>query len=254
MRSLIGVPTLNLWRIPFGGPGGLISEGLTRPGNVIDHLLSDGRPFYLWQMLVPSLLVIWRRPGVALISGLVLLTNVVSTFSPQFEIQFHYSLIAVPAIIMGAIWAVDAFKRQHQALIVIGLLVLGFWTSFLWGPMPWSRVPHPTWPPSHPVAQSGADIIKDIPDDAVVSVHHRLTAHLARREQIYMYPNPFKVVLYGTDISEEGSRLPIADEVEFVVLPNDIASLDDHAHVWDDEKHAFELVRSNSDWSLYVRR
>ena len=253
MRSLIGVPTLNLWRIPFGGPAGFISEGITRPGNVVDHLLSDGRPFYLWQMLVPAIFVIWRRPGVALISGLVLITNVISTFSPQYEIQFHYSLVAVPAIVFGAIWAVEAFMR-HQALIVTGLLVVTVWTSFLWGPMPWSRTVYASWPPSHPVAVAGADIIRDVPEDAIVSAHYSLTAHLARREQIYMYPNPFKVSLYGTDISQEGSRLPAAEDVEYVVLPTDISTLNEHAHVWEEEKHAFKLVRSNAEWSLYVRR
>ncbi len=31
MRSLIGVPTRNGWRIPFGGPRGLVDTAITNP-------------------------------------------------------------------------------------------------------------------------------------------------------------------------------------------------------------------------------
>jgi uncharacterized membrane protein len=55
MRSLIGVPTRNTWRIPFGGPPGLIKTTFTRPQDVVRHYWRDNRPFYLWQMTAPYL-------------------------------------------------------------------------------------------------------------------------------------------------------------------------------------------------------
>jgi uncharacterized membrane protein len=254
MRPQIGVPTLNLWRIPFGGPLGLIREGLTRPGNVIDHLLSEERPWYLWQMLVPTGLVFLKRPGLAMVSGLVLLANVVSTFGYQQQIQYHYSLVAVPALIFGSAWAVAAATERWRNRMMVVLAIAALWTSFLWSPMPWAREVPSVWPPTHPTALAAQDIIEDVPDDAVVSAQHQLTAHLARREMIYMFPNPFSVSLYGTEVTKEGTRLPQADQVEFVVLPIDLTKLGDHQDVWMAEQDAFELVRSNDHWSLYRRR
>jgi uncharacterized membrane protein len=94
MRSLIGVPTRNAWRIPFGGVGGFLRETFTNPGNVLSYLSSEGRLFYLWQMFVPFGPVFLLAPEIAAISVLVLTGNIVSNFWYQFHIGYHYSLVA----------------------------------------------------------------------------------------------------------------------------------------------------------------
>ncbi|MGH8945420.1 MAG: DUF2079 domain-containing protein [Acidimicrobiia bacterium] len=254
MRPLTGVPTLNLWRIPFGGPLGLIREGLTRPGNIFEHVMSGERPWYLWQMLAPTGLVFLKRPALALVSGVVVLANLVSTFGYQHEIQFHYSLVAVPGLIFGSAWAIKSAEGRLRNWMVVALTVMTVWTSFLWGPMPWARHVATAWPPSHPVAVAARQIVDQVPGDASVSAYHRVTPHLARREEIYMFPNPFSASLYGTDVTREGSRLPAADDVEYVVLPTDLTILDQHQEVWLREQDAFEMVASNDHWSLYRRK
>jgi hypothetical protein len=139
------------------------------------------------------------------------------------------------------------------------------WTCLMWGAVPIGKLITPwsddplgvampyAWPPSHPVAEAARDIIRDIPDDAVVSAQYTITAQLARREQIYMFPNPFRVVLYGpnTDLELMRARLPEADDVEYVVLP---AQLDaQNSADWDAVKAEFEAVDSNEYWVLYQR-
>src|SRR5210317_1716113 len=121
MRSLIGVPTRNTWRIPFDGPTGFIRTSLTDPTRVIDHLKSDGRLWYLWQMLAPVGFIFLRAPGVMLISALVLFTNILSTFWYQYQIEYHYSLIAVPAIVMGTTWALSLLgaNARRRALVLV---------------------------------------------------------------------------------------------------------------------------------------
>jgi hypothetical protein len=95
------------------------------------------------------------------------------------------------------------------------------------------------------------EIIDDIPGDASVSAQYSLTAQLARRDEIYMFPNPFSTELYGPDDRVGGQRLAAADRIEFVVLP---ASLDSHNQlVWDRESAAFTLVDANDWWRLYRR-
>ena len=96
MRGLIGQPTLNAWRIPFSQPGDgtgaaarrLIDTAVTNPTQLADHVRADGRPWYLWQMTSPFALIFLRLPGVAMISALVLFSNVLSTFWYQYQVQY----------------------------------------------------------------------------------------------------------------------------------------------------------------------
>lgn len=251
MRSLIGVPTRNTWRIPFGGPSGLARAVVERPGEVVEHFRSDGRPWYLWQMTAPFAWVFARLPDVALISSVVLATNMLSTFWYQYQIQYHYSLVAVPALALGTVHALGVVGERWRALLVAAVVVMSLWTAFLWGPMGWARQPPAYWPPSHPVAVDARDIIRDIPDDAVVSAYHSITAQLARREQIYMFPTPFRTALYGPNDDLEGLRLPVADDVEYVVLP--VARDVELELDWREVSSEFELVRANASWELYRR-
>jgi hypothetical protein len=79
-----------------------------------------------------------------------------------------------------------------------------------------------------------------------------VTPHLAHREKIYQFPNPFRVVLYGPDISLEGTRLDdLAEEVEYVVLP--VTKEPDNEADWQTIRPAFDLVESNASWELWHR-
>ena len=251
MRTFVGSATPNLWRIPFGGIRGFIAESISRPGNVLDYLRADGRPWYVWQMITPFAWMVARLPDVALISGLVLATNVVSNFGYQHQIFFHYSVVALPALALGTVHALGALRGRGRMFAVTGVVVMSLWTAFLWGPLPFARNKVGYWAPDHPVAEAAREIIEEVPDDAVVSAHYLITSHMARREQIYMFPNPFNRVMYGTDVSLEGTRLPQANEVEYVVLQTDRES--DVAAQWDQISHEFERVRANSSWELYQR-
>jgi uncharacterized membrane protein len=252
MRSLTGVAARNAWRIPFGGARGFIETTFRRPGDVVDHLRSDGRPWYVWQMLTPFAYVFLRRPSVALIGSLALAANVVSTFWYQYHIQYHYSLVVVPALAIGTAYAVAAFRRPVRMVAVGAVGVFALTAAYLWGPLPFSRNEIPYWAPDHPAAQQMREIIADVPDDAVVSAYHRVTPHLAHREKIYQFPNPFRVVLYGPDISLEGTRLDdLADEVEFVVLP--VVKDPDNEADWDAIRSAFDLVDANQSWEVWRR-
>jgi len=251
MRSLIGVPTRNAWRIPFGGPGGFLRRAVTRPQDVVRHYASDGRPWYVWQMAVPYAWVFLAAPSVALISALVLATNTLSTFWYQYQVEYHYALVAVPALAMGTVWAISTLRERWRPAVVAVVLASSLWGGWAWGSLPFSRAQPASWAPDHPVAAAARDIIRDLPGDAVVSAQYSIVAHIARREEVYMFPNPFAAELYGPDDSLAGRRLPAADRVEWVVLP---MTLDPPgAARWDAVAGEFELVRANEWWRLYRR-
>jgi Predicted membrane protein (DUF2079) len=203
-------------------------------------------------MLTPFAYVFLRRPSVALIGSVALAANVISTFWYQYHVQYHYSLVIVPALALGTAYAAAALGRQVRRWAIGAVAVFSLYAAYLWGPLPFSRNELAYWAPDHPVAEQLRDLIDDVPSDAVVSAYHRVTPHLAHREKIYQFPNPFRIVLYGPDISLEGTRLDdLAEEVEYVVLP--LTKEPDNEADWDAIKSAFELVESNESWELWRR-
>ena len=252
MRPLIGVPTRNTWRIPFGGPWGLIRTTFTDPGAVLSYLGSEDRPLYLWQMVAPFAGLFVLSPWIAAIAVPVVASNVLSTFWYQHSIQYHYSLIAVPPLIFAVIHGAGRFRDNARAVVLGTVAVTSLLTSHLWGQHTLAAEPRQVWSGGNPVAQSARDIIRAVPDDAVISVYDPLVTHLAHRREVYFFPNPFRAVYYGVGTELEGTRLPAADRVEYVVLPRflgETLSVD-----WARERDAFQELTSNEYWIVYVRR
>jgi uncharacterized membrane protein len=96
-----------------------------------DYLSSEERPWYIWQMTAPFAWLFLRLPSVAAISALVLFTNILSTFWYQHQIEYHYSLIAVPALSIGTVYAIGAVREHVEwsgnvvPLRGVAVLVLG---------------------------------------------------------------------------------------------------------------------------------
>lgn len=280
MRGLIGVPTRNTWRFPFSQPGDstvgaalrVVGKAFTDPKAVFDHLRSDDRPWYLVQMTAPFAWLFLRRPSVAAISFLVLFTNILSTFWYQYQIEFHYGLIAVPALSIGTVYAIAAMRDtkvfemgeengsgsitipvRSLAVGLVGLAALI--TSFMWAPVPWGRTPLFYGQPDNPWANSAREIIELVPDDAVVAAHYRITPHIAHRTEIYQFPVPFRSVLYGANGIVDGPRIENrAERVEYIVLPIPGAGPTSFpAADWAIVKPAFDLVEANDYWALFER-
>ncbi|MGA0378019.1 MAG: hypothetical protein ACO3NS_02695, partial [Ilumatobacteraceae bacterium] len=113
------------------------------------------------------------------------------------------------------------------------------------------RVETPRWTPDHPSVQAAHAAMNRVPDEAVVAAFHTLTAHMARRERVYVFPVPFRRVLYGPDVFAKGDRLSFADEVQYVILPRELegeVELD-----WQRERPFFDVVYGNDWWTVYER-
>ena len=252
MRSFTGVTFRNSWRIPFGGPGGFLRAIFTSPREVFDHFRSDGRPFYVFQMLAPLGFVFLRAPLFTATASLVLFVNILSTFWYQYQIEYHYSIVAVPSIVIGTAWALRLLTGRTRRYAVALVLACSTVTAYLWSPLPFSRREVPTWAPSHPIAVAAREIIEVVPADASVTAQHSVTAHLGRRREIYMFPNPFKSTLYGPDVFHEGDRLAAAETVEYVVIQRNLSAEDEV--VWAAERDDFIEVAANEFWAVYRRR
>jgi hypothetical protein len=125
-------------------------------------------------------------------------------------------------------------------------------TSVLWGQHSLAVTPRKTLPSNAAIAVAGREIVKEIPDGAVVSAFDPLVTYLAHRKEVYFFPNPFRALYYGVGTELEGKRLPAADEVEYVVLPrmlNDSLRWD-----WAEVSGDFEEVAGNQYWQVFRRR
>ncbi len=252
MRPLIGVPTRNAWRIPFGGPWGLVRTTFTDPLAVLRHLTSDDRPLYLWQMAAPFAGLFVLSPWLAAVAVPVVASNTLSTFWYQHSIQYHYSLVAVPPLLFAVIDGARRLRENGRATVLGIVVVSSLLTSHLWGQHTLAERPRAVWSRDNPVARAALDIIGAVPDDAVISVYDPLVTHMAHRREVYFFPNPFRAVYYGVGTEFEGERLPAADRVEYVVLPrflNETLSAD-----WARERAAFEETVSNEHWIVWQRR
>jgi hypothetical protein len=251
MRSLIGVPTLNSWRIPFGGPTGFLKRTVTKPADVAKYLYHQNRPWYVWQMLAPTGLMFLFAPEVALIGVLVLISNVSSTFLYQHLIGYHYVMPILPALAMGTVFAIAKLRRPElrwAATAVVGVAALT--TAYMWGPYSFSRTHIAHWSPSYSVVHEIEAIREQVPPNAVLSSYHAYAPHLSHRARIYTWPTPFRAAYWQT-FKHEGERLPFANEIQYVMLPTQLDA--DSASVWDPIRPDFEVVATNSAATLYKR-
>jgi len=252
MRSFTGVAFRNSWRIPFGGFAGLASRAVTRPWDVVSHLVSDTRPRYLWQVFAPGAFVAFLAPS-AFVTGLgVVFVNVLSTFWYQYQVQYHYSLVVVPCLVFATIEGLHRVKVGYRRHAVAVVAISSLMCAYFWVPLPLARVDYVAWSPSSPQVVATSEMFALIPADASLAAYHPLTAQLARRHEIYSFPNPFQRSLYGPDVFAKGDRLEMADTVEYVMLPATM-NPDDEA-VWARESGAFEEVGRNAWWVVFRRR
>ncbi len=216
---LSGVPagSLDAWRIPFGGMGGLAKKVFTAPWEVIAYMFTADKVKYVIQLLTPLLflpLLDWRT----LIAVPVLFFNLISTFWYQSNIQYHYTSLIIPVLIVGAIYGLERFRRikVRWTLVVVGLAVTVA-CVYAWGPLPGSRTPSSYPDPQHPEVVVANKVLELIPEDAVVAADDKFAAHMANRELVYVFPNPYSASYWGDD-SMKGQRLPGAGDVEYVMV------------------------------------
>ncbi len=259
IRGLTGVPTLNSWRIPFGGVGGLLRETFTHPGNVVHYVVHgnspgdntpNGRLFYVWQMVAPTGLMFLVAPEVAATVALVLASNVLSTFGYQHQIAFHYSMVLLPGLTMGTVYAISRLRTQVLrvgAVVIVGVSALV--TAYAWGPLPFAAHPaDASWMPKLPTVAEINDVVAHLPHHAVVSAYFSFVPHVDHREAVYQWPTPY-YALYWKTFDQEGQPLSQVADVEYLLLP----PAPDHADVLASIKDQFVVVARSTAAVLYRR-
>jgi uncharacterized membrane protein len=215
--------SLDAFRIPFGGLQGLLSTALREPWEVLQSMLTAEKIKYLIQLLTPVFFLPLLTTGSLLVLP-VILFNLLSTFSYQTNIRYHYTSLIIPVFAWAAAFYIGRVRDQgSRKVLAVAVLLASLFAAYVWGPTQWSPESARFYDPQSAEARAAAEAVALIPDDAVVSARSRLATHLTHREQIYDFPTPFSASYWG-DASSDGQRLASADDVEFVLeVPDRLA-------------------------------
>jgi uncharacterized membrane protein len=251
--SLLGQGSLYGGDVPFGGIGGFFKTLFTSPGTFFSYLRVDRRPFYVWQMGFTTGWGFLLSPEIALIGVLVVAENVVSTLPYMHQIPYQFSMPLVPVFILGTVWAISRQSSTMRRYVITGVTVTcAFVSCVWWGLAPFSHESaQPQWGPTSAAVRSFTALEKKIPPNAVVCAWYLFVPHLDQRTQIYLWPTPFDSQNYGL-FKNDGARLPVASQVQYLVLPVYLDSSDD-ASVFAHISSYFKLITSDSGIGLYKR-
>lgn len=252
IRLLLGTTSFYSNRVPFGGFGGLLAAPFVHAGRFVKYVRGGGRPFYVWQMGASFGWVMLIAPEIAAIGLLTLAENTLSLFPYMQQITRHYSLSLVPVFALGTVYAVSRLPRlQLRAAATAVVACSAVVSSVMWGVLPFSRgsiadeFPHA--PPS--VARATDVALRAIPPHAVVSASYEFVSHLDHRVQVYQWPTPFRAT-YWALYTQEGQRLPMADQVQYLALPTNFA---DFPQVLASIGSHFTLIAAGGIVAVYER-
>jgi uncharacterized membrane protein len=251
--SLLGRSSLYGGDIPFGGISGFFRTLFTLPVTFLTYLKDDGRPYYVWQMgFMTGWGFLWA-PEIAVIALLVVMENVISTLPYMHQILYQFSMPVVPVLVLGTVWAIARQKsRRRQYAITALTLGCALWSCVLWGLAPFSNNSvSGEWAPNSAAVRAFSSLEREIPPNAIVSAWYLFVPHLDHRTQIYLWPTPFDTQNYGL-FNNNGTVLPIASKVQYLVLPTPVNESDDQSVFLGISKQ-FTLIAHDDGIGLFKR-
>ena len=242
-------------RIPFGGWHGLLDTLVRSPGQVWSYLGSQGRPFYIWQMGFSAGWAFLISPEVAAVGLAVLGENILSNDPYMHQVLYHYSMPLVPVLAIGTVMAIATVRsKMRRDLVTVLVAACALVSCVLWGLAPFSR---DLFFPTGYNLQSGTIraagyLEARLPPAAVVTAWYPLVSHIDHRTQVYVWPTPFSAINWGLG-TNNGARLPVSDEVEYVMLPIPLPQGNSNA-VFTSISNGYALIASQDGLGLYKKR
>jgi uncharacterized membrane protein len=249
IRQLLGTSSFYTNRIPFGGVRGLLAAPFVHTGKFANYVRSGGRPFYLWQLGASYGWVFLIAPEIAAIGLLTVAENTLSLFPYMQQITRHYTMPLVPVLALGTVFAVARLRsRRSRVVATVFVTCAALVSCAFWGLAPFSRQPA-ILHYSHADTSATDAVLKVIPPDAVVSSSYVFVSHLDHRVRIYQWPTPFRAT-YWYLYNQEGQRLPMADQVQYLALPTNFA---DYPDVLESISSQFKLIATGGTVAVYKR-
>ncbi len=182
---------------------------------------------YAWKLGLPLLFLFLLNPLLAAASLPAFLVNVLSGNDYLISIEYHYNFQTLPVLFGASAISFCMVKQKTENKpvvswgLVLGVLCASLWANQQWSYLPLKNVKERVSNQYSFFKESGADerfqqFVELMPadPDVPVSVSHNLLPNLANRNEVYMFPNPFKAQYWGI----KGENLPPPDAIEMLLL------------------------------------
>jgi uncharacterized membrane protein len=220
------IPYFNDGRQPFylesfyGSYGGSIPEIVTNIVRHPDHVASDAtqpdRVRFYRDLVLPFGGLPLAAPLELLMAGPQMLANVIGANPYARMIRYQYTAVMVAPIVIASIEGARLLWRYRvvQLLLIPWLLLWAYGTNVAWSPSP-VGAGYSAWVTENPRVSALQAAVAMVPDDASVSATYALLPHLAHREKIYDWPNPFEAANWGNN---DRHRLPDPSTIDYLVI------------------------------------
>jgi len=254
---LNGIPTTYAGWWPFGTMSATARTVVRRPGEFWDFAISQGRPFYVWQMLFSTGMAFLVAPGILAVALPELAADTLSSNPYLHQIIRHYSIPVAAVLLCASVCGIARTTSPHRRAIATTLVTLcALWGCVLWGDAPFSDNPIIPSDPNDPSVVATRHLINELPPNAPVSAAENFIPNIDHRAQVYLFPMPFSQSYYGNP-EYDGEELPFASQVQYLLLPSCIScdgnlGLPDQV-VFNRIAPAFRVVGRTSGVVLYER-
>lgn len=204
----------------FGSSAGEVVRNIaTDPGKAIGVATRRDRVSYYRMMLAPVGFVALAAPGTLMVAAPMLAINALTTFPYAREIRYHYSALVVAGVMLATVEGVARVGvNPGMRRFMVGLVAATALASTVaWGPSPLGVKYHSgIWPLGQEDRRNDVKraALKLLPRDASVAGTYYFNTHIAHREKIYDFPEPWKAVNWGI----KGERLHDPGGVDWLVL------------------------------------
>ena len=178
----------------FGStPTGIVKNILFSPLKVISILLSQERPYYVLQLLLPLGFLPLVAPWVLLFTSPDLAINLLANNQQFHQIYYQYTSVITPFLFISAIYGIvlltkkAPFVKEH--ILVYTLLLCSLISAYYFGPLPGARNPNiDMFIKPQPYKDVITNFLNDIPPSFSVAATNNLGSHLSHRQKIFTVP------------------------------------------------------------------
>jgi uncharacterized membrane protein len=184
-------------------PFEVAKTSVTDPGRVVDRLEESEPDRYARDLLTPYGFVPLLAPGSVVLAVPQFSVDLLSyaDFTRNFRIGAHYQAMPTVALMLGLLDGLARVRRrrpQNWQPVVTVLCACTLATSVVWSALPAGVLRPLAWSANGESKYAlRRTVLAAIGDDVGVSVPYNLVPHLAEREYVYTFPNPWRKSYYG---------------------------------------------------------
>lgn len=182
---------------------------------------------YAWKLGLPLLFLFLLNPSLAAAALPGFMVNVLSGNDYLISIDYHYNFQTLPMLFAASAVGFTRLRQKTAHVPFLSLIILAavlaasLWANNQWSYLPVKKIKERLSSQYSFFKESGAErrfrefaaLLPEDPD-VPIAVSHNLLPHLAHRNKVYMFPNPFRPQYWGIN----GENLPTPEIINMVLL------------------------------------